>query len=140
LTCPVGQEPNSAKISCVLCENGKYSNSSSGNICTTCAVGEEPNSTKSGCISCKSGGYSNFHTDNICKMCSTGFQPSGERDDCVECEKDTFSNPVEGVLCVTCNSIRDLDLCESVRGPSLEECFWIESNMSELEIHCVIKV
>jgi hypothetical protein len=33
-----------------------------------------------------------------------------------------------------------LDLCESVRDPSSEKCFWIENNKSQLEIHCVIKV
>jgi hypothetical protein len=51
-----------------------------------------------------------------------------------------YSNPVGGILCTTCESIDDFDLCESVRGFSSEECFWIESGKSELKTHCVVKV
>jgi hypothetical protein len=43
-------------------------------------------------------------------------------------------------LCTACKSIEDSDLCESVRGPLLEECFWIEGNESKLDSYCVNKV
>jgi hypothetical protein len=79
-------------------------------------------------------------TGSICKICSTGFQLSEKRDDCTKCEIGTYSSPVRGVSCSTCESIEDFDLCESVRGPSSEECFWIGGSESESEGHCVVKV
>jgi hypothetical protein len=73
-------------------------------------------------------------------MCSPGLEPNEKRDDCIRCDAGLYSDPLGDLLCTTCELIMDLDLCESVRGPSLEECFWIESNELESEGHCVVKV
>jgi hypothetical protein len=73
-------------------------------------------------------------------MCSAGFQPTEEQDECVRCDVGLYSDPLGGVLCTPCKSLENLGLCESVRGPSLEECFWIEGNESKLDSYCVNKV
>jgi hypothetical protein len=73
-------------------------------------------------------------------MCCAGLEPTEERGDCVKCEAGTYSNPAGGMLCSPCEWIVDLDLCESVRGGSSEECFWMMSGESESEGHCVVKV
>jgi hypothetical protein len=139
LTCPAGQEPNSAKIGCISCENGKYSNSNSGNVCATCPAGHELNG-KIDCVECAIGKYSNSSSNNMCTKCPDGQEPNSNKDDCIECDIGLFSSPLKKVLCTTCESIEDLDLCESVKGPSSEECLWLESNESKSEGHCVVKV
>jgi hypothetical protein len=88
----------------------------------------------------KSGSFDSSVCSTNTFVCFPGLEPTEERNDCVECEIGTYSNPTEGVLCTTCGLIDDLDLCGSVRGPSSEECFWIGSNESESEGHCVDKV
>jgi hypothetical protein len=120
---------------------GKYSNSSSVNVCDTCPDGQEPNSNKDSCTSCESGKYSNSLTQNVCDVCSPGFQPSEEQDDCVECGIGLYSDPPGGVLlCTRCELIKDLALCETVRTPSSEECFWVENIEWELEGYCIVRV
>jgi hypothetical protein len=111
-----------------------------GNICSTCSSGKEPNSDKNDCKTCEDGKYSNTLTQSVCDVCSPGFKPTEKQNDCVGCETGTYSNPAGGLLCAPCESIKYLDFCKSVRGISLEECFWIENDESESKGYCVAKV
>jgi hypothetical protein len=62
---------------CMSCEDGKYSYSSSNNLCIICPNKQKPNSNKDNCTSCKEGEYNNLYTDGACDVfltqCKAGW-------------------------------------------------------------------
>ena len=97
--------------SCVLCEAGKFSESSASTDCVFCSAGSFSSTNASLCTICEVGKFSESSASTECISCSDGSFSSTNASVCTSCEDDSGM----AAACVSCTpgKYKSAGLCDS---------------------------